>query len=162
MLSTWKWNQIPQVKGSVPPDVSPAHRSITCSEQYKCTRARSLQSCRTLCHSIHSSTPGSPIREILSPGKSTLPLAPPEKPSGTAHQRGISQAAVSPPWIFDYYLDYQFITKDAKQQPDEEIHRERSQTQELLSSYWGPIEGIWKQSGAPAWKFSGVLWGFIS
>ena len=125
-------NQIPQVKGYVSPDVPPPHRSITSSEQYKCSYARLLQPCRTLQLYILQQTRLPHSRG--SPGKSTLPPAPPGKSSGSAHQLGISQVPVSPPWVFDYSLDYQFITKDTKQQPDEEIHRERSQTKELLSS----------------------------
>lgn len=41
-----------------------------------------------------------------------------------------------------YSLDYWFITKDTSRKPDEEIHRARSQTKELLSS-WSLGPGQW-------------------
>ena len=44
------------------------------------------------------------------------------------------------------------ILKDMNQQPDEEVHRARSQTKEFLSSWsLGPCSngGTWKCSGSP-------------
>lgn len=59
-----------------------------------------------------------------------------------------------------YVLDYQFITenilKDMNQHPNEEMHRLKSQTKELLFSwsFGAQHNGTWKLSGSPTWKLS--------
>jgi len=43
------------------------------------------------------------------------------------------------------------MIKDTDQQPDEEIHRARSCTKELLS-LWAPHGDMWKCSVSPTWE----------